>query len=40
MSELRIEVDKPFVPANLPNAGSDRRELGIRVYHTFLEPKG
>jgi hypothetical protein len=40
MSELRIDVDKAFVPANMPNGGNDRRELGIRVYHTFLEPKG
>jgi hypothetical protein len=40
MAELRIEVDKVFVPATLPNGGNDRRELGIRVFHTFLEPKG
>ncbi len=39
MVDLRIEVDKTFVPAMLPNGGSDRRELGIRVYHVFVEPK-
>jgi hypothetical protein len=40
MADLRIEVDKTFIPANMPNGGNDRRELGIRVYHTFIEPKG
>ena len=40
MAEVRIELDKTFVPATLPNGGSDRRELGIRVYHVFVEPKG
>lgn len=38
MVDVRIEVDKTFVPATLPNGGSDRRELGIRVYHAFVEP--
>jgi len=40
MAELRLQVDKTFVPASLPNGGGDRRELGIRVYHVFVEPKG
>jgi hypothetical protein len=40
MSQLRIEVDKTFVPATLPTGGTDNRELGIRVFHVFLEPKG
>lgn len=39
MAELRIEVDKTFVPARLPNGGKDARELGIRVYHAFVEVK-
>jgi hypothetical protein len=39
MAELRLEVDKTFVPAKLPNGGKDIRELGIRVYHVFVEPK-
>jgi hypothetical protein len=39
MVELRLEVDKTFVPAKLPGSGSDNRELGIRVYHTFVDPK-
>lgn len=40
MTDLRIEVDRTFVPATLPNGGADKRELGIRVYHVFVEPKG
>ena len=39
MVELKLEVDKTFVPAQMPDAGADRRELGIRVYHLFVEPK-
>jgi hypothetical protein len=34
MSELVIEVDKTFKPG-----GGDPRELGIRVFHAFVEPK-
>ncbi|HET9372777.1 MAG TPA: hypothetical protein VFO19_21085 [Vicinamibacterales bacterium] len=37
MAEIRIEVDKSFVPAKLQNGGRDNRELGIRVYHAFVE---
>lgn len=40
MTDVRIEVDKTFVPAALPNGGTDKRELGIRIYHVFVEPKG
>ena len=40
MTDVKIEVDKTFEPATLPNGGSDRRELGIRVFHVFVEPKG
>ena len=37
---LTLKVDKTFVPAELPGAeGSDKRVLGIRVYHAFLEPR-
>jgi hypothetical protein len=39
MVELQIEVDKSFVPAQLPSSGSkDPRELGIRVFHAFVQP--
>ncbi len=37
MTDLRIEVDKTFTPARLPAGGRDTRELGIRVYHVFVE---
>lgn len=40
MAELRISVDNTFVPALLPGASSpDTRELGIRVFHVFVEPR-
>ena len=38
-AELRIEVDRTFVPARALNTGSDVRELGIRVYHAAVEPR-
>ena len=34
MVEITIDVDKTFQPG-----GADTRELGIRVFHTFIEPK-
>jgi hypothetical protein len=37
--EVRVEVDKTFVPAKLPTAGRDSRELGIQVYHQFFEAR-
>lgn len=37
MSEFRIEVDRTFTPSQLPNAGSDARELGVRVFHAYVE---
>jgi hypothetical protein len=38
MVELQIDVDKTFVPALLPAANSkDPRELGIRVFHAFVQ---
>lgn len=38
MVELRLDVDKTFVLAQL-GKGTDSRELGIRVYHLFVETK-
>ena len=38
-AEFRIEVDRTFVPARALNAGSDVRELGIRVYHATVESR-
>jgi hypothetical protein len=38
MVEVRLTVDKTYVPALLPAANSrDPRELGIRVFHAFVE---
>ena len=38
--DLTIEVNQAFVPAQTPAAKStDPRELGIRVFHAFIEPK-
>ncbi len=39
MTELRIELDRTFIPAKLTNAGSDTRDLGIRVFHVHVEPR-
>lgn len=40
MVELVVEVDKTFVPALVPAlTNKDPRELGVRVFHWFLEPK-
>lgn len=34
MAEIAVEVDRAFTPG-----GVDTRELGIRVFHAFIEPK-
>jgi hypothetical protein len=40
MAELTLAVQKTFVPALLPGAAStDPRELGVRVFHTYVEAK-
>jgi hypothetical protein len=39
MAEIKIEVDRTFVPAKLPGGGRDPRELGIRVYNMFVESR-
>jgi hypothetical protein len=39
VAEIQIAVDKTFLPAATPAAGSkDPRVLGIRVFHAFIEP--
>ncbi len=38
MSEIRIAVDKTFVPAQSKMSAQDKRELGVRVFHAFVEP--
>ena len=38
--EMTIDVDKTFVPAEVPSLrSSDSRELGIRVFRAYVEPK-
>jgi len=39
MSEIRISVDRTFSPANVQEGSTDTRELGIRVYHVYVEPR-
>jgi hypothetical protein len=34
VAELIIEVDRTFTPG-----GGDTRELGIQVFHTFVDAK-
>ena len=39
MAELEIAVDKTFVPQQISaGASQDPRELGVRVFHAFIEP--
>lgn len=38
--DVTIEANQAFVPAQTPAAkSSDPRELGVRVFHAFIEPK-
>jgi hypothetical protein len=38
LTELQLSVDKTFVPVLVSNANSkDRRELGVRVFHAFVD---
>jgi len=38
--ELKITVDKTYVPAVITNgANRDPRELGVRVFHAYVQPK-
>jgi hypothetical protein len=38
--EMRIVVDRTFVPLNIPALkSSDPRELGVRVFRAYLEPR-
>jgi hypothetical protein len=41
MAELQVTVDKTFVPMQITGGASkDPRELGIRVFHAFIQPVG
>lgn len=37
--QIRLESDKAFVPARMPNMGADPRELSVRVYHANIETR-
>jgi hypothetical protein len=38
--EMGISVDKTFIPASIPGLrSSDPRELGVRVFRAFVQPK-
>ena len=38
MVEMRLVADRTFVPALEPGAkSSDTRELGVRVFHAFVQ---
>jgi hypothetical protein len=39
MTVVRLEVDRTFAPAKQTAGSRDSRELGIRVYHAFVEPR-
>lgn len=40
MVDLQIRVDKSWIPAQTPAAAStDTRELGVRVFHVFIDPR-
>jgi hypothetical protein len=40
LTELQIAVDKTFVPLTVTNGASkDPRELGVRVFHAFIDPR-
>ena len=40
MAELQIVVDKTFIPAQVSGGASkDPRELGVRVFHAFVDPR-
>ena len=40
MVEVKLSVDKTFVPAHVEGGSpTDTRELGLRVFHVFVEPK-
>jgi hypothetical protein len=40
MAELQISVDPTFVPATVnPSISKDPRELGVRVFHAYVDPR-
>jgi hypothetical protein len=39
VAELVISVDKTYVPATLVSGSKDPRELGVRVFHAYIDPR-
>jgi hypothetical protein len=39
VAELLISVDKTYVPAVLVAGSKDPRELGVRVFHAYVDPR-
>jgi hypothetical protein len=39
VSELVVTVDKTYVPAVVASGSKDPRELGVRVFHAFVDPR-
>jgi len=39
VAELVISVDKTYVPSVINASSKDPRELGVRVFHAFLDPR-
>jgi hypothetical protein len=39
VAELVISVDKTYVPAVVSSSSKDPRELGVRVFHAFVDPR-
>lgn len=37
--QFKIEVDRTFSPARVAGGGKDTRELGLRVFHYFVEAR-
>jgi hypothetical protein len=39
LAEIQIDVDKTYVPAVINTSSKDPRELGVRVFHAFIDPR-
>jgi hypothetical protein len=40
MVDVHLKVDNTFVPAKInPSGSKDTRELGVRVFHAFVDPR-
>jgi len=39
VAELVISVDKTYIPAVLVTGSKDPRELGVRVFHAYVDPR-